>query len=304
MAGVVESPFNELEGIEGNSSVPISIQGRVGRSESKGPFRQHDGYSVPKETRLLVLPSLTGSDSGYLCSSGGSEHLDPPDTLEGKSQCPGRSRVQEGSYRDRVDPGRQVVPMVLRPSGDSSGGFICNQIQSEASEVRVPVPGSGGGGLGRPRENNRLEPVEIFIPLSSICNPGQDGWLAKILQRGRIFDCPFLANSELVPSFEREMSKKDPITKKRVFVPEVFKQGILPQGQFSFKSSRLEVIKEAVMAEGLTEYSAKVLGRCHRLSTIRQYQSVWLKFLKFLEKEKIEHRKVSDRYSNLVITLC
>ena len=36
----------------------------------------------------------------------------------------------------------------------------------------------------------------------------------------------------------------------------------------------------------------KVLGRCHRLSTIRQYQSVWLKFLKFLEKEKIEHWKV------------
>ena len=33
----------------------------------------------------------------------------------------------------------------------------------------------------------------------------------------------------------------------------------------------------------------KVLGSCHRLSTIRQYQSVWVKVLKSLEKEKIEH---------------
>merc|ERR1712215_20416 len=95
-----------------------------------------------------------------------------------------------------------------------------------------------------------------------------------------------------VPSFAREMSKKIPITQERIFVPEIFRQGGFPQGQFSFKSSRLEVIKEAVMAEGLTKYSAEVLGRCHRLSTIGQYQSVWLKFLKFLKKEEIEHWKV------------
>ena len=46
------------------------------------------------------------------------------------------------------------------------------------------------------------------------------------------------------------------------------------------------------MAEGLTEFSAKVLGRCHRLSTVRQYQSVWLKFFNFLKREKIAHWKV------------
>ena len=85
------------------------------------------------------------------------------------------------------------------------------------------------------------------------------------------------------------MSKKRLVTKKRFFIPEIFKQGIPPQGEVLLKPSRLEVIKEAVMAEGLTEYSAKILSRCHRLSTIRQYQSVWRKFLRFLQREKIEH---------------
>merc|ERR1712215_87438 len=95
-----------------------------------------------------------------------------------------------------------------------------------------------------------------------------------------------------VPSFAREMSKKIPITQERILVPEIFRQGVFPQGQFSFKSSRLEVIKEAVKAEGLTEFSARVLGRCYRLSTVRQYQSVWLKFLRFLRMKKIAHWKV------------
>ena len=49
------------------------------------------------------------------------------------------------------------------------------------------------------------------------------------------------------------------------------------------------------MAEGLTAYSAKVLGRCQRKSTIKQYQSVWVKFLKFLEDNRIEHWDVKGR---------
>merc|ERR1712236_145978 len=132
----------------------------------------------------------------------------------------------------------------------------------------------GGGGLGCSGEGNRLEQVEIYIPLSSIGNLAQGGWLAEILQRGRIFNCPFLADSGLVPSFEREMSKEKTPSQKRIFIPEVFRQGSLPKGQFSFKPLRVEVITEAVMAEGLTAYSAKVLGKCHRFSTLRQYQSV------------------------------
>ena len=116
------------------------------------------------------------------------------------------------------------------------------------------MSGPRSSGLGFTREINQLEPVEVYIPISSLADSRQGGWLAELLQRGRIFDSPFLANSELVPSFVEEMSNQVPITKKHVFVPEVFRSGIFPQQPFSFKSSRLEVIKEAVRAEGLTEF--------------------------------------------------
>ena len=88
------------------------------------------------------------------------------------------------------------------------------------------------------------------------------------------------------------MSHQIPVTRGHVLIPEIFQSGSLPQQPFTFKPSRLEVVKEAVMAEGLTEYSARILSRCHRLSTCRQYQSVWTKFLDFLEREGIEHWKV------------
>ena len=82
-------------------------------------------------------------------------------------------------------------------------------------------------------ENNELEQLEVFVPLSSIFNPEQGGWLARILQKGRIDDCPFMANSELLPSFEQEMAMERPSVQRRLFIPEVFRQGSLPQGEFS-----------------------------------------------------------------------
>ena len=287
MARGMEESFHELEGIEGNSSIPSLIQRRVGGSESESPIRQHDSSCLPKETRLFAGPRTASFDRGDLHAARGSKYFYNPNALEGKAQCSGRSGVQEGSYFNRVVSGRSLVPVVLQPSRDPSGGLVCNQVQSETSEICVPVPRFRGRGLGCFRESNRLEPLEVYLPLSALDDHGQGSWLDRILQRGRIFDSPFLADSTLVPAFETEMSKKHPITKRRTFVPEVFRQGILPQGKILFKPSRLEVIKEAVMAEGLTEYSAKILGRCHRSSTIRQYQCVWKKFLNFLEKEKI-----------------
>ena len=162
----------------------------------------------------------------------------------------------------------------------------------------LPNLSGSKGYLYPPREgvgNNELEQLEVLVPLSSIFNPEKGGWLARILQRGRIDDCPFMANSELLPSFEEEMSKERPSVQRRLFIPEVFRQGSLPQGEFSFDPVRLTVITESVMAEGLTEYSAKVLGRCHRKSTIRQYQCVWAKFLEFLECNNIAHWEVKGR---------
>ena len=289
LARTLESSLNELERAKGNPLISSSFQGRLGGPEGNGLVRQRDCNVLPEETRILVFPRSNGSNSGYLCSPRGSEHFSSSNTFEGKNQCLGRPGVQEGSHPDRVVPRQQNLPLVLQASGNPSSGFVCHPVQPEASQICLPMPGSGSGGLGFIGKGDKLEPVEIYIPLSAVCSPPPGGWLARILRRGRIHDSPFMDSSELVPSFEQEMSREIPSTQNRLFIPEILKRGSLPQGGVLFKSSRVEVIMEAVIAEGLTEYSAKVLGNCHRKSTLDQYQSVWLKFLKFLKENNIEH---------------
>ena len=130
-------------------------------------------------------------------------------------------------------PGRQLFPLVLSGVRGASGGSFRHEVQQEDPDIHLSMPGPRSSRLGFSREIDQLEPVEVYIPFSSLGNSRQSGWLAELLQRGRIFDSPFLANSELVPSFVNEMSNQVPITKKHVFVPEVFRSGVLPQQPFS-----------------------------------------------------------------------
>ena len=109
----------------------------------------------------------------------------------------------------------------------------------------------GWDSLERLTNWNQWRSIYLFPPLQVLDKVV--GLLSSYKGAGFLI-APFLANSELVPSFVEEMSNQVPITKKHVFVPEVFRSGVFPQQPFSFKSSRLEVIKEAVMAEGLTDF--------------------------------------------------
>merc|ERR1711888_80543 len=148
---------SSLNRAEGNSLISSSIQRGLGGSESNGHDRQRDSNVLSEETRILVLPSLTGSNSGYLCSARGSKHFSSSYPFERKSQCPGRPRVQERSHPDRVVSGQQNLPLVLQASGSTSSGFVCHPVQPEASQICLPMPGSGGGGLGFIGKGNKLE---------------------------------------------------------------------------------------------------------------------------------------------------
>ena len=230
------------------------------------------------------------------------------------------SQVGRTGYMGTLDPGIQRLiknlsflvrkDSSLSPSFSKGKGSVEGSETGSSKELEVikdnkeprflVLPNLSGskGYVYPPREgldNNKLEQLEVLVPLSSIFNPEKGGWLARILKKGRIDESPFMDNSELFPSFEQELSKKRPAVQRRLLIPEVFRYGALPQEEFSFDPIRLTVIIEAVMEEGLTEYSAKVLGWCHRKSTIRQYQSVWAKFLDFLDCNNIEHWDVKGR---------
>ena len=292
LASGMEEPINELERVKGNSYFPYALSRGVGRLQSDGSIRQHDSLVLSEERGFPSLISSRKLNGGNLSFSGRSGYLSPSHSPEREDQCIGRPGFQEGSHRNRMVSRQQVLPVVLSKAGGSASRFVCHEAEQETPYFCLPLPRPRSIRLGRSGEVEQLEPVEVNIPFSSLPGIRGSGWLAELLQRGRLFDSPFLANSALVPSFIEEMSHQIPVTRRHVFIPEIFRSGSLPQQPFTFKSSRLEVVKEAVMAEGLTEYSAYILSRCHRLTTCRQYQSVWTKFLDFLEREGIEHWKV------------
>ena len=86
-------------------------------------------------------------------------------------------------------------------------------------------------------------------------------------------------------SFQNSPPKRGPL------VPEVFRDHLL-QVPLIFQASCLETIRAAILKEGLNDYSVRVLCRCHKVSTINQYQGVWSKFLLYLDSQKVLHHSV------------
>ena len=292
MARGVEEEFHELEGIDGNSFIPHDFPGQAKRPLRKNSLRQHNGSCLSTERGLLgfrgsVGPFSTDSD---VCRF--AQHLSSSSSHKREVKCPSRRSVEGFPHQHRMETGRSVLPEVLQSLGHSPDRFVRYAGKHEAPTVRVTMSRPQSGNMGCSEHKRELESVEISLPVSSVSLHGGNYWETEILQRGRIFDSPFLANQALVPSFVEAMSRQDSPPRRDVSIPGVFRNNCLPQNSFTFQASRLEVIKEAVLAEGLTAYSAYVLSRCHRSSTIKQYQGVWAKFLRFLTLENIRHHRI------------
>ena len=96
----------------------------------------------------------------------------------------------------------------------------------------------------------------------------------KFLQKGILFDSPFLANSTLVPPAEEEVPGLSSSPRRVLSLPGAVREDSQAQVPFTLQASRLEVVKGAVLEEGFSAYSADVFCRCLRVSTIRLYQGV------------------------------
>ena len=51
-------------------------------------------------------------------------------------------------------------------------------------------------------------------------------------------------------------------------------------------------MREALLQEGFSYRAVEVILGCHKVSTIKQYQSAWSKFLVYLEWEKVRHDRI------------
>ena len=290
-------PFNELEGIEGRSSLSVGVSRRPKGEGSSGAVRQHHGHCLPKTPGLGQTPSSPlphVKDSSFL------QRLeDKPSSCssEGCSECSGRPGFSTLAHCNRVVSGQNDLLFSGVPGSSFPGGLVCNKGKLSASSICVSLPRPSSSGLRCIQLT--LGSLDIHLPdapfqLSAGCGPP-----APELSREGCTDRPLLAIEGLVPppttSLPRDAS---PSSSESVSLSDDFEGPSDPPRLPLLESSRLASMMRPMVQAGLSDQSVEVFMRAHRPSTQKQYQMSWRKFLQFLRDKRIPHSAVTE---NVVI---
>ena len=290
LASGMEKSFNKLERVEGNSFISDGVSVKTGGSLRESPLGQQVGLGLYQERRLSSLQSSMGALEGCLalCPVKGdnSRSVLP----KGLSECSGGQSLQEHPDQYGMVSGQALFRDSLQEVRPSTSRSVCYSRQQAAPSIRFSLPRSQG--LSMRRLQLGLGPLELNLPISAFSGFGGGNFEAEGLQGRGLFNSSFLANGSLVRVLRQEVSDQNPPPRRGLLVPGMFRNNILPQAPFNFQPSRLGSIEQAIRKEGLNNFSVRVLLRCHKRSTIRQYQCVWSKFLAFLAREGILHHKV------------
>ena len=291
LASGMEQSVDKLERIEGYSFIADGFSVKTGGALRKDPFRQQVSLGLYQERRLPCLQSSLGALEGStaLCPVKGDNSLSS--SPKGLSERSGRQSFQEHFDKYRMESGQALLREPLQEVGSPSNRSVCYSREQPAPSLRFSLPRSQGSCLRRLQFG--LGPLELNFPLSSLSGFGRGNSEAGGLQGRGLFNSSFLANGSLVRLLRQEVSGQDSPPRRGLLVPDMFRNNVLPQAPFYFQPSRLGSIEQAIRKEGLNDFSVRVLLRCHKKSTIRQYQSVWSKFLAFLSREGILHHKVN-----------
>ena len=203
----------------------------------------------------------------------------------------GRSSVKEQANFHRVEARLPVIREMLFPPRFPSDRLVRDDREHKTTSICVSLPRSESRSLGC--SESRLEPLEFYLPFSSVPTVTRNFGALKEFQRERLPDRSILANSELVYRSGGEMCNQISSSRRAFPFSGERRQNLLSQAALHFPASRVDFIKEAVRKKGLSEGAANILSFNHKESTKRQYQTVWSYFLNYLDENNITHSRVS-----------
>ena len=285
------SLLNELEGVESNSSVACGVPEAVVGADGEIAVRQYNGHFLPEESGFGKGGSSTQphhGDSGILQAA---VDCFTPRTPQGRAQCSGGPRFSTPSSSYGVVSGRGDICMDCQSGTPFSSGSIRHLGKCTASPVCVPLPGRFGS--GGQRFQLRLESLDIHLPLPSNELPDGRGVSPPRVQRVGHPDSSLLAVEGVVSSPPSTMSPGSCSPSERIHSESDDIEGVGVSRRSSIlEPSRLDSVSKPW--EGLlSEDSVNILRNNHREGTVRQYQSIWSKFLEFLSVNHISHQDVS-----------
>ena len=285
------SQVHELERANGDLFVSEEIQDSVERADSSGSVRQHHCGVLPKETGLCQKPGTAlphDGNPGVL--QGEQDHLDSR-TPQRCDECSGGPGVEAQASTDGMDLGPINIRSHSGKFSGATGRLVRNAGQCSNGNICVSIPGRPVSGLRC--LHPRLESVELHLPVSTEKCNGRGREKASGLPRARGSDCSILAESDLVPHVVESVPNGSDQSSEVVHLVSNDVEGSHLGGQCLLESSRMATLVKGFQKDEVSEDTIAILKKAHAESSQKQYQSIWSKFLDFLNINHISHNSVS-----------
>ena len=290
--GFQRSPFfHELERTQGGPTVFDRVPEVLEGQDGAVAFRQFNNHLLFEKTGFSEICSparpLNGN-SGIL-----SQTLDCPSTRtsQGSSKRFSRPGLPSPPSCYRVVAGQGDVQLGNQSGVSFSSGSVRDKGEHTTSAVCFPLPRQFG--TGGQRFQFRLESLDVHLPLSSHELPVRCGFTAPRVRRCGHPDSSLLAIEGVVPSTPTTVQTGASASSEVLLTESNDFEGFGSSQQSLFlEPVRLDSVS-GPWRKDLSEDSVNIIRNTHRLSTIRQYQSIWKKFLNFLALNRISHRKVT-----------
>ena len=285
-----EGGAHKLVRIESYPPLSFTLPPTVEREMYLFESRQFNSIGMHKTPRLSEIRQALAFGQGAIGTVHVKWNLFASQTSKGIPERPCGQRIPLPPSSDGVVSGPNLLPRDLQESGDSIRRPLRDLGQPPAPDLRIPL--SRPEGLDGGCVFVRLDFLEFYLRISTFSGPRGGGDAFNILQWGWLPDSPLLALKALVPPSRTQVPEEVPPPRRGVPVPGNERRDGRPPREFRFEAVRLDLIRSALLADGLSAQAVDLILSCHRPGTIRNYQSTWTKFLSFLTLERISHRDV------------
>ena len=285
-----EGQVHQLVGVEGNPPVAAPFQTSSGGEMCVFEGGQYNSPRLHQEAGLSDLSRALGSLSRDFDLGLAVKYSPGPSAPARGLECLSRQGLSGVSGLNRVVSRPVDFRVPLRGTWRSPSGPDGNLGKSQDCTVRLSL--SGRQGLWDRRLQLRLESMDLGLPVPSV--PVAAGGCSAVgeLQGQGVSDCSPLALSPLVLPPGREVSCQDSPQGGSPAVSVHFQRGSFPPRGASVQPSRLAFMKTSLENDGFSEAATDLFLSCHKPSTRSQYQSTWVKFLRFLDSAGVHPSEV------------
>ena len=279
--------LHKLERTE--SSLPFSkgFSSLSEREISLDSVRQPDSNCLHHERRNSEISLLDGNDA----NSSGVRFVKlnsvSTQTSSREVEYPSRYGFQKRTHGNRMVAGQENIQLVGRKEWPSPSRPVCKQTEQTGKVLHFPLSRQSGN-----RDKCLVSGLEsvgqhLLVPSGESLSKSDD--LSIFLPGQGDFDSSRFSSGALVPSTSGEIQGAVQSARVPLFVSrDVQREGISSK-PFNLSASRMETIEKALLEKNFSLGSASFINNSWKESTIRQYESIWKKFMAFLSARKIPH---------------